>query len=156
MIFWKWWTINVLFTVGFVFSEYKFNSISYLIENDISYLSLVIITIFVITNIQIGIKCYNLQFNNQYLYEEDLNPNWFNSDLVMSIGMVGTLLGFILVLNSAFTDMNPENTDKMKEIIAQVAQGMGVAILTTLTGLISSIILKFNLVMLEKENAKKI
>jgi ABC-type long-subunit fatty acid transport system fused permease/ATPase subunit len=71
----------------------------------------------------------------------------------MSIGMVGTLLGFLIVLTSAFENVDTSDTQAMQDVIGQLASGMGTALLTSLMGLISSVILKFQLVMLEANNA---
>jgi hypothetical protein len=80
-------------------------------------------------------------------------PTWFIADAVMSIGMVGTLLGFLIVLTSAFENVDTSDTQAMQDVIGQLASGMGTALLTSLMGLISSVILKFQLVMLEANNA---
>lgn len=154
MTFWKLWTINILIAVGMVVSELFLNALTYTFENDSSYLTLVIFAVFVITLVKIGIKGYKLQFKNETYDEDDINMEWYLSDQVMSIGMVGTLVGFIMVLGSAFAEVDPSDTEAMKAVIAAVATGMGVAILTTLVGLITSIFLKFQLVILERDNAK--
>lgn len=154
MTFWKWWTINILIVVGLVVSEFTLNAITDTLKNDTSYLTIVIFVIFWITSLKIGVKSYKLQFRDEAYTDDDINMEWYLSDLVMSIGMVGTLVGFIMVLGSAFAEVDPSDTEAMKGVIASVATGMGVAILTTLVGLIASIFLKFKLVILERDNAK--
>lgn len=154
MTFWKWWTINILVIVGLVVSEYTLEALTMTVKNDTSYLTIVIFIIYWIAAIQIGVKSYKLQFKDEGYTDDDINMQWYLSDLVMSIGMVGTLVGFIMVLGSAFAEVDPSDTEAMKGVIASVATGMGVAILTTLVGLIASIFLKFELVILERDNAK--
>ena len=65
-----------------------------------------------------------------------------SKDMVMSIGMVGTLIGFLIVLTTTFTDIDTTSAAAMKEVIGTLASGMGIALMTSLIGLISSIILK--------------
>ena len=154
MTFWKWWTINILVIVGLDVSEYTLEALTMTVKNDTSYLTIVIFIIYWIAAIQIGVKSYKLQFKDEGYTDDDINMQWYLSDLVMSIGMVGTLVGFIMVLGSAFAEVDPSDTEAMKSVIASVATGMGVAILTTLVGLIASIFLKFELVILERDNAK--
>lgn len=154
MIFWKWWTINILIIVGLVGSQLLYGTVTNVIESDTSYLTSLIFAVYCLTTAQIGVKSYQLQFKSKMFDEDELNLQWFLSDLVMSIGMVGTLVGFILVLGSAFEEVDPSDTEAMKGVIASVAIGMGVAILTTLAGLIASIFLKLQLVLLEKSNAE--
>jgi biopolymer transport protein ExbB/TolQ len=68
--------------------------------------------------------------------------------------MVGTLVGFLIVLTTTFQNIDQTNAAEIKRIISELASGMGIALITSLTGLISSIIMKFELVMLESENEK--
>ena len=79
---------------------------------------------------------------------------WFFSDVVMSIGMVGTLIGFLVVLTTVFADIDTTSTEAMKQVIGNLANGMGIALTTSLCGLIASIILKFELILLESDNEK--
>ena len=67
--------------------------------------------------------------------------------------MIGTLLGFLMVLTSAFTDVDTSDVEAMQEVIGQLATGMGTALLTSLVGLISSTLLKVQLVMLDTANS---
>ena len=76
---------------------------------------------------------------------------WFAADAVTSMGMIGTIIGFLLVLGGAFADVDPTNVEAMKKVVENLTSGMGIALLTTLTGLITSVIMKFQLVLLENE-----
>lgn len=67
--------------------------------------------------------------------------------------MVGTLVGFITVLSTAFGDVDAANPEQLKQILSVIATGMGTALVTTLVGLVSSLILKTQLVQLEEANA---
>ena len=80
---------------------------------------------------------------------EENNIYWFTSDAVLSVGMVGTLFGFLLVLGSAFTEIDTASTESMTEAIGVLASGMSTALVTSLVGLISSLWLKLQLVILE-------
>jgi len=80
---------------------------------------------------------------------QDNNMSWFLSDAVLSLGMVGTLFGFLLVLGSAFTEIDTSSTESMTEAIGVLASGMSTALVTSLVGLLSSLWLKLQLVILE-------
>lgn len=151
MAFWKWWTSFVLIGVLTGVAQFSFNIIDFIKQNDPTYITIAVIIISLITTLIIGYRAYLLQFKNELPYSEQLEPLWFSADAVMSVGMVGTLVGFLMVLTGTFTDVDTSSTEAMKEVIGQLAAGMGVALLTSLAGLISSIILKFQLVMLENE-----
>ena len=66
--------------------------------------------------------------------------------------MVGTVTGFMLMLGSSFTNIDPSNVDSMKQVITEMAAGMSTALLTTLCGLIASLFVKVQIVMQENED----
>jgi len=76
--------------------------------------------------------------------------HWFISDALLSLGMIGTLIGFLIVLGQAFTDIDPSNIESMTNAISVLASGMSTALITTLTGLSFSLWLKLQLVILEE------
>lgn len=74
---------------------------------------------------------------------------WFGVDILLKLGLIGTIVGFILMLgsvaNAASLDVNT-----MQKILTQMSAGMGTALLTTLTGLIGSILLGLQYLLLDK------
>ena len=138
----------------FLTANYFAGISDYLLVADKSKISLGILIVTTICSLSIGYLAYKVQFAQMKIREESLHPYWFFSDVVLSLGMVGTLIGFLLVLTTTFNDIDNTSTEAMKKVIAELASGMGIALITSLTGLICSIILKFELVLLESENAK--
>lgn len=152
MYFWKWWTGFVLSFVAVGYVQSQLDIFNFVLNNDPTYITFLIITILLFCSILIGVLSYNKQFKQQKTSKSALDMQWFVADAVMSLGMVGTLLGFLMVLTSTFQDVDTSSTEAMKEVIGQLASGMGTALLTSLAGLISSILLKMQLVMLESDN----
>ena len=139
--FWKIWTIFVLMIVAGLFGIHM-NAHLFILENDFTYISfinLAILTLFTIS----------VLYKSTQVIKEASDTMWFLSDVVLSIGMVGTLLGFLMVLYSTFQGLDVSNTDSMRVAIETLASGMGTALLTSLVGLSSSIIMKYQLVILE-------
>ena len=64
--------------------------------------------------------------------------------------MIGTVSGFIIVLNSAFGSIDVSNIATLQKALSSMATGMSTALWTTLTGLVCSLSLKIQLVNLEK------
>ncbi len=56
--------------------------------------------------------------------EKEQEIGWFVADQFLNLGMVGTLIGFILMLNGGFTDMDVTNVSAMQNVIAKIALGM--------------------------------
>ncbi len=77
-------------------------------------------------------------------YERDLKNSseigWFLSDLVLKIGLLGTVVGFIIMLSSV-SDVSAIDASVMQDILTHMSGGMGVALYTTLTGLICGALL---------------
>jgi flagellar motor component MotA len=77
---------------------------------------------------------------------------WFIAESCMAIGMMGTVLGFILMLGSSnLGSIDPSDVEGMKTVIGHLASGMSTALLTTLTGLIVSVSLRTQLMIEEGE-----
>lgn len=141
--FLKWWLLVILIVIITSFSAY-FNFFQFLIEKDLTNLGIFTILVFVLSTISIGYKIFS--------GKDDYDIEWFFSDAVISIGMVGTVIGFIYMLFSVFSDLSLDDPDKMLVILSEMANGMSTALLTTLIGLISSLFLKFQLVIATKKN----
>ena len=154
MVFWKWWTTVVIMAVMASALEYYIGVTSFIWEKDPTKISVGILSIFSIVTAIIGFHAYQIQFNNKKVSENKLQPLWYFSETVMSIGMVGTLIGFLVVLTTTFVDIDTTSTQEMKRVIGTLASCMGIALLTSLCGLVSSILLKFELVLLDAENEK--
>jgi biopolymer transport protein ExbB/TolQ len=65
--------------------------------------------------------------------------------------MVGTVIGFMLMLGSSFAEIDPSNVDSMKRVITDMASGMSTALLTTLCGLVASLFVKVQVIIQEQE-----
>lgn len=144
--FWKFWTTEVLLCVALYVSLVTMGGYHFILANDFTYISLINITILAATSLWVG-----LRITTGYKSGTDLQ--WFLADVTLSLGMVGTLFGFLMVLYSTFDGIDVSNQDSMREAIESLATGMGTALLTSLVGLVSSIIMKFQLVILEDDDA---
>ena len=63
--------------------------------------------------------------------------------------MVGTVTGFLLMLGTAFSNIDVTNSASLQKALEFMAVGMSTALYTTLVGLICSLIIKVQLVNLE-------
>ena len=68
------------------------------------------------------------------------------ADLMLKLGLLGTVIGFIIMLGS-LTNLNSVDITVMQSLLAEMSGGMKVALYTTLVGMLSGIVLniKFNL-----------
>lgn len=144
--FWKWWTVFNAGIIALVLAEYFYGLTEFLLASDVTYLSFAIIVIAVLFGISVLIG-----FSNMKSPGAENSTHWFASDVVLNLGMMGTLIGFLIVLGQAFEGIDPSSIDSMTTAITVLATGMSTALTTTLVGLISSVWMKLQLVIIEKQ-----
>ena len=66
---------------------------------------------------------------------------WFVADLLLSLGLLGTVIGFIAMLGP-ISGLDAGDQGAIKSALAAMSGGMAVALYTTLTGLIGGMLLK--------------
>jgi len=81
--------------------------------------------------------------------EEVIERGWLWSDIVLSLGMIGTVIGFMIMLRS-FVSVDFSDFDSVQGLIAKLSAGMATSLSTTLVGLIASVILKLQFFGLER------
>ena len=125
-------------------------------EKDATKLSFVLLALFAVMSGWCGYKTWRLSVfidskkPEPYLIEKSehlMEVGWFTSDLCLSIGMMGTVIGFIMMLGG-FANIDINDMATVQGLIKGLGVGMSTALYTTLTGLICSALLKiqyFNL-----------
>lgn len=122
--------------------------------SDLSGISFIILGIYLILTIFLGVLTHRLTttsandevFQNNIVY---LNGCWYTSELLMALGMMGTLIGFSVMLGPALAGLDPGNIITTKDAIFKMAAGMSTAVLTTLVGLVTSQLVKLQLINIE-------
>ena len=142
----KWWLIFCLIVLGlgtcFYFDVHKS-----LYESDITRLSYLILIIFGCASVWIGTKTYKVGILQDYNQKSDVG--WFISESCLALGMVGTVTGFLIMLGTAFANVDVTNAVTLQQALSDMALGMSTALWTTLVGLVCSLIIKVQLVNLE-------
>ena len=142
----KWWLIFCLTLLGMCTCVY-FNIHKDLYAADVTRLSFLIISIFTCTSIWIGTKTYKVGIQQDYNQQSDVG--WFVSESCLALGMVGTVTGFLIMLGTAFENVDVTNSVTLQQALSDMATGMSTALWTTLVGLVCSLIIKVQLVNLE-------
>ena len=104
----------------------------------------------------LGKKIYS--FKNHWQGEEEafesVSPGWFIAETCLVLGLIGTVTGFILMLGTAFTELDVTNIVSVQGALVKMSLGMSTALYTTLVGLISSLAIKIQLVTIERQLEK--
>ena len=181
------WLFGFILIICTFYLLFFYGFISELFKNDISFISPIILFIFIISTIFVGyhVNLLQISINALKASSNDLNvqtifqtrkhnyylicicdlfklSNVSNSsnmlellelkiskylrilsfivDLLIRLGLVGTVIGFILMLQSV-TLIENFDINLMQDLMKNMSAGMMVALYTTLTGLTSAIIL---------------
>ncbi len=183
------WLFGFILIVSIFYLLFYYGFIYELFENDVSFISPIILLIFMISTIFVGYQVNSLQIciNTLKASNDDLNIETVNKDkrqnyyltciyelyeltntsnlsnmhevlelrlskylrilslvvdLLIRLGLVGTVIGFILMLQSV-TLIEDFDIGLMQDLMKNMSGGMMVALYTTLTGLITAIVLMF-------------
>ena len=74
-------------------------------------------------------------------YAKKLSFGWMAADISLKLGLLGTVIGFILMLQP-ISELNITSPEELKIALSSMSSGMAVALFTTLTGLVSSILIR--------------
>ncbi len=74
---------------------------------------------------------------------------WFATDSMIKLGLLGTIIGFILMLGSV-VNVTEFDVTTMQKILAHMSSGMGTALYTTMAGLVCSLLATAQYQMLDR------
>ena len=143
----RWWLFFAVASLGTV-TLFLAGVIQKINQVDVTKISFLIYAIFAIFTIRIGLDSYHLCRKNKVtnlhitIYYKKCDIGWFVSDMLLTLGMIGTVAGFIYMLSISFSEMDPQNVISMQGVLAKLSVGMSTALYTTAAGLVCSLLLK--------------
>lgn len=153
--FLKWWLAFTLVCVGSLFA-YHISLFHALLEKDASYLSFATLILFFFMSLNCGVNTFLLsrKIESKILTKDDVDTferheelGWFTSELCLTLGMLGTIVGFVMML-TGFEDIDMTKPQTIQALLSDLGKSMATALYTTLVGLICGSLLKiqyFNL-----------
>ena len=137
-----WWLIVCVMGVG-IYLAHSSDWVIPLYNNDITNITYLISALLVLANISIGYKAYrNLS----------MHLEWFISDVVLSLVMIGTIVGFMVMLYGTFVDIRVDDMESVRSVLGAMSSGLYTALSTTLMGLIASVALKVQISIVDPED----
>lgn len=115
------------------------NEIVEVLGRDTSYISSAILGLFLVAHFLVPAAISSTAI------EEKL---WFLAEVMIAMGLLGTIWGFMLMFNEAFANLDTSSPEAISAVLTDLAMGMGVALVTTLTGLICAFTTKAYLVFI--------
>lgn len=159
-LFLKWWIFFTLVVVGSIFAHHG-GFFEYLYAKDKSYLSFVILSLFFFMSCWCGVKTWSLSrrtgerltYEQQNHFERMEEIGWFSSELCLTVGMVGTVIGFMMMLGN-FATIDLAKMTTVQSFITELGLGMSTALSTTLVGLVCSALLKIQYFNISQANVQ--
>jgi len=151
----RWWLLFWVNLVAVYILQYN-DGFTYLFLGDATKLSFVILALYSVTTLWVGHRTWDI--NDICYYNDEKNTNidvgWFISDAMLTLGMIGTVAGFI-IMGDAFNTMDINDEVALQQSLAGMAGGIATALLTTLTGLTCSLLLKIQLMNFDRSVVTK-
>ena len=139
-----WWLIVCMVGTG----SYITHIMGWLVPlytNDLTYITFLITVIAGLTTLSLGYK-FKVPARAAAV---DVDIEWFVSDVVLTLGMLGTIIGFMIMLQGTFSSIEFNDAHSIRIALSSMSKGLFTALNTTLIGLVSSIILKVQLIVYE-------
>lgn len=144
----RWWALICALIGGAAIAN-SFDLFQTLWVDDLSKLSFLTLSLFSLLSVFVGVLTYRIHIKKKLQNVKYLPGCWFAAELLMGMGMMGTLLGFIMMFQQNVAHIDFSNVDTAKTILAQLTKGTTTAVVTTFVGLLTSLLLKAQLINLE-------
>ena len=148
--FTKWFLLNAVIATAVFFAEQK-GIISEIIKNDLSHISILIMSLYLFVSIYVGRLCYLADKINQKKEKEAKDflskrsdVGWFAAEHFFSLGLLGTIIGLVIA-----TEGNLDSSLPTSEIVAGLKKGLNTAFYTTVCGIVFSLPLQVQLMILK-------
>lgn len=150
--FTKWFLVNALIGTGIFFAEQR-EAISTIVKNDLSYISILIMTLYVFLSLYIGRLCYlsdkmstrkEKRLKEKEYLTKRADLGWFSAEHFFSLGLLGTIVGLIFATSGSLDSSLP-----VGEIVSGLKEGLNTAFYTTVCGIIFSLPLQVQLMILK-------
>ena len=147
--FTKWFLLNAVMFTAVFFGEQK-GAISTIIAHALSYISILIMTLYIVVSGYVGRLCYLADKVDKKKVEHDLDElsrrseiGWFAAEHFFSLGLLGTIVGLIIATSGSLDGALP-----LTEIVAGLKEGLNTAFYTTVCGIVFSLPLQVQLMIL--------
>lgn len=136
-----WWLLNCL-TVALLFVLWDFGILRSVYTQDATYITFLLTVLLTGATASIGWKYYKHKLNTSYFVES------YVSSIAITLGMVGTVIGFMIMLSGTFGNIELNDVQAVKRLLEALTTGLFTALNTTLVGLITSLHLRTQFVLL--------
>ncbi len=150
------WWVSVLLVATSLFWANYFGVVGAIWDSDPTRITSLILFLFTITNLALGWLAWKasdpiFMSVKKNVLEKITDYSWFMSEMLMALGMFGTVVGLIHMLQ-VNTISNVQDSTAIQGMLSGMWKAMGLALYTNAVGLLFSIILKFQVYFIGVEN----
>jgi hypothetical protein len=150
----KWFLLNSVMVTAVFFAETQ-GAISLMVSSDVSYLTIVIMALYVAVSGMVGRWSYladrasgnmvkDIDQRETLLRRSEVG--WFAAEHFFSLGLLGTVFGLCLA-----TATNLDEQAQVSDIVAGLKTGLNTAFYTTICGIVFSLPLQVQLMILKSK-----
>ena len=140
------WIGFVLLNILAGYFLYQKEIFSLIISSDLTYISIGVIIIYILTSLSIGFKTFLHCHEDIYV---SVKLEWFVRSELAALGLIGTIIGLMFVLGPTFAGINPQASETITTALSTISLGVGTALWTTITALTGAVLLGVQLMNLE-------
>jgi hypothetical protein len=150
----RWWVIFNALLAGLMVAVSK-DAFVFLNHADATKISFITLGVFGIITSFIGYLTLANGYDGRDIAQDKryINACWFASEMLMGLGLIGTVIGIILMFSGTVGGLDPGNVNAMKAAILSMASGLTTAFVTTLVGITTSLLVKLQLINYEVNQA---
>lgn len=140
----RWWSIFSATSLVALFLMIA-GGASFVLNNDPTYISWIIIAVFVTGSIHAGMTAKSLDKSplmRKMTLEDSKNTSDFFIDTCGSLGLLGTIVGLMISMMGSLGEIDASNVDSIKSALTSISSGVGSALLTTTMGVVSMLSLR--------------
>jgi len=150
--FTKWFLFNAIALTAIFFAQTK-GAITLMVRNDVSHITIVIMILYVVVSALIGRLSYladrlpqrscigNIDDTHDLTKRAEIG--WFAAEHFFSLGLLGTVFGLCVATSTSLT----EGTE-VSDIVSGLKEGLNTAFYTTICGIVFSLLLQIQLMIL--------
>lgn len=143
----KWLVVAALYVVS-LFWCYYFGFLTAAFMADQSHITIVIFLLFMAATAFLGKTCYDYGEIEKEIINRRLDLGWQLSEYAMLLGIIGTVIGFILML-SQMSSIDISSANAAAKLLTEIPYSLGTALYTTVFGAIGNLLIKIQCTILQ-------
>lgn len=140
----RWWVAGSIMIVAVV-TALLAGVGSFILDGDRTFLSWAILSIFFVATGLLGYKTHVKGVDADHGIIE------FFAETCTALGLLGTIIGLIMMISGAFVNLDATDHEAMQAALGALSSGIATALITTLVGLISALLLKVQLAVVREK-----